>query len=185
MSDYAQKFVAQLERLNRPEQRDARALAILRRSLGFPPGSYPAAYPYVEYFIAADAHAQDAQRLALYLTAGLYALHPHQGAQTLATALGGLMRQRDSSSIERRFIALLSADAENVAIYLRQAISLLAADDVSLDYAVLLQDLCTWLNPRADADRLDTVRRRWARDFYRALTVETDVPAPVSNTENA
>ncbi|MBH3338064.1 type I-E CRISPR-associated protein Cse2/CasB [Pseudomonas mendocina] len=167
MSEFAQGFIAHLQRL---QERDRGALAVLRRSLSFAPGAYPPAYPYVERFVAAERHAQDASRLALYLTAGLFAAHPEQGAKSLATSLGELMRKRDSASIEQRFIALLGADAENLAVYLRQIISLLAGDDRVLDYGVLLQDLRIWLNPHSDAERRDNVRQRWARDFYRALT---------------
>lgn len=102
MSDFAQDFVAHLIQLR---ERNAGALAELRRSLSFAPGAHVKAYPYVERFVARDSHAQDAQRLALYLVAGLFALHPQQAPRTLATAFGELMRQRDSDSIEKRFIA--------------------------------------------------------------------------------
>lgn len=172
MSEYAQSFITHLQRLH---ERDRGALAILRRSLGFSPGAYAPAYPYVERFVAVDRHAQHASRLALYLVAGLYAAHPRQAAKSLANSLGELMRERDSASIEQRFIALLGADAENLAVYLRQIISLLAAGDQPLDYSVLLQDLGIWLNPHTDPERRDAVRQRWARDFYRALA------APVSD----
>lgn len=179
MSDTKQDFIAHLERLR---ERDRGAVAVLRRSLGFPPGAYPPAYPHVERF-AAERHANDSWRLALYVVAGLYASHPKQASKTLATSLGELMRKRESGSIEQRFIALLGADAENLPVYLRQVITLLAADDISLDYAALLKDLATWLNPKADADWRDGIRQRWARDFYRALeapTPETE-PTPDNN----
>jgi CRISPR system Cascade subunit CasB len=176
MSDYAQNFIAHLERLH---ERDRGALAVLRRSLGFEPGAYVPAYPYVERFVAAERHAQDASRLALYLVAGLYAENPRQADKSLATSLGVLMFQRDSASIEQRFLALLGADAENLAFYLRQIISLLAAGDQSLDYSALLQDVSLWLNPRIDPERRDAVRQRWARDFYRALTVSSSEKTPI------
>lgn len=180
MSDYAQSFIKYLEAL--PE-RDRGALAVLRRSLGFAPGAYPPAYPYVERFVAAERHAQDASRLALYVVAGLYATHPRQGGKSLATSLGELMRQRDSASIEQRFVALLGADAENLAVYLRQIVSLLAAGDLPLDYAALLKDLSLWLNPRIDPERRDVVRQRWARDFYRALAPASSekMPTPAND----
>ena len=92
------------------------------------------------------------------------------------------MRKRDSASIEQRFIALLGADAENLAVYLRQIISLLAADDRPLDYGVLLRDLSVWLNPHIDAERRDNVRQRWARDFYRALAAPAvETPEQAAN----
>ncbi|SDU19406.1 type I-E CRISPR-associated protein Cse2/CasB [Geopseudomonas guangdongensis] len=171
MSNFAQDFVAHLIQLR---GRNSGALAELRRSLSFAPGAHVKAFPYVERFVARDSHPQDAQRLALYLVAGLFALHPQPAPRTLAAAFGELMRQRDSDSIEKRFIALLGADAENLADYLRHVISLLAADDIGLDYASLLDDLRFWLNPRLDPDARDRIRQRWARDFYRALAHDAE-----------
>lgn len=163
MSEHAEHFVAHLNAL---KERDRGALATLRHSLAFEPGNYPRAYPYVERFAGTDAHERDARRLALYAVAGLFARHPlHQPSRSFAAALGELMRRRNSGSIEGRFIALLGADAENVVHYLRQAISLLAAEGLACDYARLLDDLSYWMNPRADPTQ---VRQRWARDFYRA-----------------
>ncbi|WPC04511.1 type I-E CRISPR-associated protein Cse2/CasB [Pseudomonas benzenivorans] len=175
MSEYPQSFIAHLERLR---ERDPGALAKLRRSLGFAPGAYAPVYPYVERFVAVERHAQDASRLALYLVAGLYATHPRQATNSLAASLGELMRLRDSASIEQRFVALLGADAENLANYLRQIISLLAAGDRPLDYGVLLRDLGVWLNPHVDPERRDAVRQRWARDFYRALAAPANETMP-------
>jgi CRISPR system Cascade subunit CasB len=102
----------------------------------------------VERFAKPEWSAQDGRRLALYAVAGLFARHPSQRAASLATSLGELMHHRDNSpSIEQRFIALLGADAEGVLDHLRQAISLLAADGLGLDYARLLLDLQVWLSP--------------------------------------
>lgn len=166
MSEYAQAFVDHLETLR---NRDRGALATLRHSLAFEPGAYPPAYPYVERFVGAEQHPQAPQRLALYIVAGLYARSPRQAERRFATALGVLMRNRESASIEQRFIALLGADPENLHDYLRQNFSLLAADDLGCDYASLLDDVSRWVNPWLDPQRRDHIRQRWARDFYRAL----------------
>lgn len=162
MSEHAEQFIAHLCALR---ERDRGALAALRHSLAFEPGCYPKAFPHVERFAGAAVHERDARRLALYAVAGLFARHPQQGSQSFAAALGELMARRQSPSIEGRFIALLGADAENIVDYLRQAISLLAADAIACDYARLLDDLSRWLNPAIDPSLL---RQRWARDFYRA-----------------
>ncbi len=161
MNEHGQAFFAHLSALR---ERNPGALAVLRRSLGFAPGAYPPAYPYVERF-AGDSNPH---RLALYVTAGLFALYPKLGADSLAYALGTLMQRRGSDSIERRFIALLDADAENLSIYLRQVVSLLRADELGFDHAMLLTDIAVWLNPYT-TERRDAVRQMWARDFYRAL----------------
>jgi CRISPR system Cascade subunit CasB len=165
MSDHARSFITHLIGLR---ENDRGALAHLKRSLGFDPGAYPRAYPYVERFVGADKHADDPWRRALYLTAGLFALHPiHHDGVSFATALGRVGRSRDSSSIEQRFIALLGAEPDSLPTLLRQSISLLAADGQGCDYASLLGDLSRWLDSFRPETR-DQLCQRWARDFYRA-----------------
>lgn len=164
MSAHVQSFIAYLIGL---KDSDRGALAHLKRSLCFDPGAYPRAYPYVERFVGADKHAEDPWRKAMYLAAGLFALHQehHQGI-SFASALGRIGRSRDSASIEQRFIALLGAEPDSLPTLLRQAISLLAADGVGFDYVNLLDDLIRWLDPFKPEAR-DQLRQRWARDFYR------------------
>jgi CRISPR system Cascade subunit CasB len=184
MNEHARNFIAYLIRLH---EQDRRAIAVLRRSLSFPPGTYPPAYPYVERFVGADRHEADPFRLALYLVAGLFALHPHNASRRLAASLGELMFRRSSDSIEKRFIALLGADSDNLEQYLRQIVTLLAADDSGLDYGALLNDLTCWLNPNA-TERRDQIRQRWARDFYGALIAHDVKPetatAPTTAVNN-
>uniref|UniRef100_UPI00235921B0 type I-E CRISPR-associated protein Cse2/CasB n=1 Tax=Pseudomonas aeruginosa TaxID=287 RepID=UPI00235921B0 len=66
------------------------------------------------------------------------------------------------------------ADAEKLPVYLRQAVSLLAADKLAFDYGALLDDLAHWLDPYLPVARGDAIRQRWARDFYAALANTTD-----------
>lgn len=178
MSDLAARFITHLQQL---AERDRGGLAALRRSLSFAPGSDPAAYPYVERFVP-DIHERDALRQAMYLTAGLYASHPrHQKNTSLASSFGLLMLERQSPSIEKRFIALLSSDADGLADLLRQAVSLLAADDRPIDYAALLDDLADWLRPWV-TDKRDRLRQRWARDFYRS---QSPLATPPGSSDEA
>lgn len=161
-------FVQHLQRL----EKDRGAMAALRHSLSFAPGGYPKAYPYVEPFVAGDAHAQDVRRLARYALAGLYALHPACHARSLATALGEVVRDRKRPSLELRFIALLEADADGVMNHLRQVVQLLAAEGKAYDPAGLLHDLRVAMDERASPEARDRLKRRWARDFYRASQAE-------------
>ncbi|MFN4266581.1 MAG: type I-E CRISPR-associated protein Cse2/CasB [Aquabacterium sp.] len=178
--DFAAAFVAHLRQLH---EHDKGAMAILRRSLSFDSGSYPPAYPFVERFVGAERHAHDPLRRALYCVAALFAQLPHHvDERSLASAFGAVMRHRESASIESRFIALLSADAENLPQYLRHVISLLSADDQGFDFAQLLRDLTRWLNPYAQEAR-DQLRQRWARDFYNALS--GSVPADSESTQTS
>ncbi|MBK1643779.1 type I-E CRISPR-associated protein Cse2/CasB [Thiocapsa imhoffii] len=171
MSEHAQSFVAHLSEL---AERDRGALAHLRRSLGFTPGGFPRAYPYVERFVPNECHAADPWRKALYLTAALFALHPkHRPDISLAAALGSIARTRESKSIEQRFIALLGAEPESLHNLLRQSVSLLAADDRPCNYVRLLDDLGVWLRP-FDLERRGSIRQRWARDFYRAYEPDSN-----------
>lgn len=164
MNDYAENFIQHLTVLG---ERDRGALATLRHSLAFEPGTYIKAFPYVERFVGASQHERDGRRLALYAVAALYARHPYQHPQSFASAFGVLYRQRESApSIENRFIALLEADAENIFDYLRQAIGLLAAGDIGVNYISLMTDLSFWM---CSGTNIDRVRQRWARDFYRAV----------------
>ncbi|MBI5269841.1 MAG: type I-E CRISPR-associated protein Cse2/CasB [Burkholderiales bacterium] len=162
--------------------KDPGAMAALRHSLAFEPGAYPRAYPYVERFVSSTWHTQDARRLARYAMAGLYALHPSPRSSSLAAALGELTREKDRPSLELRFIALLEADAEGVMHHLRQAVQLLAADGKGFDPVELLQDLAVALDERASPDARDRLKRRWARDFYRAMQAEAPAPQSADTT---
>ena len=165
MSDFHENFITHLRKLGK-ENRGA--MAALRRSLGFAPGAYAAAMPYVEPLAASDS-TREPQRQALYLAAGLFAANPrHRSGASLATALAEVKLKRNSDSLERRFIALLSADAEALPVHLRYAASLLAAEELACDYAALVRDLGLWLDPWQEEAR-DRVRQHWALDFYRRL----------------
>lgn len=192
MSELAQEFIQYLESLKAPARSTSPdhpspvpdikrrkpnlgAFAQLKRSLGFDPGAYPPAYPYVERFVGADKHADDPWRKALYLTAGLYAFHPkHSPDTSLAAAFGQLAHKghkRGNDSLERRFITLLGAETESLPPLLRQAVSLLAADKIPCNYVALLDDLVRWFEALHfhDERKKNRVCQQWARDFYRAL----------------
>jgi CRISPR system Cascade subunit CasB len=83
---------------------------------------------------------------------------------------------RKSTSTERRFIALLDADGEQLPHRLRQMIALLK--EQTIDFGVLLEKLLYW-----NDDRKRT-QNAWARDFYRNLQVETDTKPPTNQEKN-
>jgi CRISPR system Cascade subunit CasB len=177
VNEHSEKFVQHLISLG---THDRGALAVLRHSLAFEPGTYPKAFPYVERFVSASSHERDARRLALYAVAALYARHPRHQEQSFASAFGVLFRKRESLGIEGRFVALLGADAENIFDYLRQAIGVLASDDIGLNYLILLGDLSRWMNSKTNADRL---RQRWARDFYSVVHIEAISEANIETNQ--
>jgi CRISPR system Cascade subunit CasB len=166
VSQHSKSFIHHLQTL---KMQDRGALATLRHSLAFEPGTYAKAFSHVERFAGETVHERDARRLALYAVAGLFARHPeHVENKSFSAAFGELMRRRESGSIEQRFIALLDADTDNIVDYLRQAVTLLASDNIGCDYARLLDDLSSWMHP-IKSEKRDRLRQRWARDFYRAM----------------
>lgn len=165
------------EWLEKANEQDTRVRAVLRRSLAFDPGCFPSAFSYVEPFLKdTDSHWR---REVFYLTAGLWAANlrdRHVGPTlTLGKAAAAYQLSSGSSSIERRFIALLDADADQLAHRLRQMLALLK--DYSVDFGALLQDLLRW------NDESKRTQNAWARDFYRHFNNETD--HETSEPENA
>ena len=149
-----ERFVERLERL-KAQKAWTPARAALRRSLAFPPGAYPKAMPYVEPFVREEGWKREAH----YLVAALYALKDgeHQKGRTLARALKE--KAQGSDSVEKRFLALLDADRDQIAFRLRQAVGLVEG---GLDFAQLLDDLLRWFGPER------RVQARWAKEFYGA-----------------
>ncbi|WP_105317432.1 type I-E CRISPR-associated protein Cse2/CasB [Thermus tenuipuniceus] len=154
-------FVDHLERLKGSRAWTA-ARAALRRSLAFPPGEYPPVFPYVEGFVAEGGWEREAH----YLVAALYALKDgaYQEGRTLAQALRQAEQARDSKSVEKRFLALLDADRDQLPFRLRQAVGLVEG---GLDFAKLLEDLLRWFDGRR------RVQARWAREYYGVREEET------------
>ena len=147
-----ERFLGWLERM-KAQKAWTPARAALRRSLAFPLGAYPKAMPYVEPLVDGEGW----RREAYYLVAALYALKDgaHQEGRTLAQAMRE--KTRDSGNVEKRFLALLDADRDQIAFRLRQAVGLVEG---GLDFARLLDDLIGWFSPER------RVQARWAREFY-------------------
>ena len=161
---------AYLDRLDEINKRDARVRAVLRRSLAFDPGAFPAAYPYIEPFLKEEDSPW--RRRVHYLVAALWASHWKAGRDGVSQPIGKAAARHQlatgSASTERRFIALLDADADELPYRLRQMVALLK--DQAIDFSALLADLLRWQSP----DK--RIQNQWARQFYRSLQKETDLP---------
>lgn len=152
-------FIEWLEKLN---EKDTRVRAVLRRSLAFEPGSFVPAFPYVEPFLnEADAVWR---RKVHYLVAGLWAVHWREGRQGQPVSIGKAsaahMAASGSTSTERRFIALLDADSDQLPNRIRQMVALLK--DFPIDFNLLLKGLLYWHNEQK------RTQGAWARDFYQS-----------------
>jgi CRISPR system Cascade subunit CasB len=152
---------------------DTAVLAVLRRSASYNPGLYPPAFPYVEPLIYGHG---EWRRQATYLAAACWAKSRRQRdgddlerGQSLPTALRTLHQDptnpqarnlHASKNIEKRFTALLDADADELPWRLRQITAVLDAAAIAIDWPSLLADLWRWNHP----DR--HVQIRWARQFW-------------------
>ena len=160
-------FIDWLEKLN---EKDSKVRAELRRSLSFEPGCYPSAYPYVEPFVKGEDNSW--RREMHYLVAGLWAMHWRAGLSgaptTIAKAGADYMVARGATNTERRFIALLDADRDQLPYRLRQMVSLLK--EYTIDFDALLGGLLYWNNDQK------STQNRWARDFYRNIVSDVATP---------
>lgn len=169
-------FIEWLEGLN---AKDTKVRAVLRRSLAFDPGTCIPAFPYVEPFVGNGDNAR--RREALYLVASLWAAHWREGERAQPVSLGKACAAHQiasgSTSTERRFIALLDADRDQLPHRLRQMIALLK--EQAIDFDALLSGLVFW-----DDDQKRT-QNAWARDFYRNLNqeIETDNQTAMETAE--
>lgn len=164
----ASEAFAVIQELEERAASDSAVLAALRRSASYNPGLYPPAFPYVEPLIYGHG---EWRRQATYLTAACWAKSRRQRdatdlgrGQSLATALRTLNQDPTnlyaSKNIEKRFTALLDADADELPWRLRQITAVLDAAAIAIDWPSLLADLWRWNHP----DRL--VQVRWARQFW-------------------
>lgn len=163
------------------EEENRAALANLRRGLGKSFAEAPEVFPYVMPF------AKSYEEETFGLIAALFALHQGswhgEGDGRYKRNLGAslwrykenLRKQNiDDKSTEKRFVALLNANREDLPEYLRQIVSLLKSKDVFIDWLVLLRDIKFWdYEPKLGEEwREREVQKRWARSFWRGTDDE-------------
>ena len=155
-------FLRHLRRL----ENDRGAMAALRRSADGSPASLAPVHRYVVPFLSPAPNSW--RDPLMYLTAALFAVHPARGApdgESLGATFRRLDKDRDqggmpTESVERRFVALLATDPDDIAYPLRQATTLLKSREVPVCWEQLLRDLGSWRHPDA------WIQQRWARDFW-------------------
>ena len=151
------RLIRYLRGLNKPPQNRA-ALANLRRGLGKPPKSVMEMYPYLGQFLYNDSKHN--YETAVFIVAALFAYYPD--APGNAGNLGDSIRRMkdDSDSIEKRFVALLNAEAEDLPYYLRQIIGLLKSKEIAVNWNQLFRDIKNWNSDKR------YVQTAWARSFW-------------------
>jgi CRISPR system Cascade subunit CasB len=160
MEQQTHSFINYLQTLTDSENRGA--LAALRRGLGHPPGTVPEMFPYVIPFLPESPPFW--RENAYYLVASLFAYHPEIGREgNMGDHLAQARREGYEEALERRFVALLASHPDDIADYMRQAVSFLRSKDIAINWSQLLNDLQWWGHPEYG----DRVRKRWATSFWR------------------
>lgn len=161
MSDRDRNFINWLTKL--PDQPNGRAaLAELRRGLGQLPGLAPMVGRYVQPFLRVEDSGR--REDAYYLIATLFGLHPAKAQSgNMGNHFAQLCKDNDEppDNIVRRFNILLSADGDTLPDYLRQAMGLLKANEVAVNWTQLLDDMLGWENPEGK------IQLQWSRAFWR------------------
>ena len=162
------RFVSQLEKLVADE--DRATLAQLRRGLGKPLGFVTERDGWVLKRTPEISQPEDHRKLAIFaMVASLFALHSKPGGSgsfgEAFRELGLRAPASDGSpnpSVEKRFVALLNSNSEELGDRLRHAVSLLRANDIdiAIDWRRLLHDAQWWDAPRRG------VQINWSRDFW-------------------
>lgn len=156
-----ESFIVFLERVLKRDDRTV--LAHLRRGLGKEPGTALEMFPYVARF-AQNSYRGDEN--AVFIIASLFGLYPTYSwkptEQIKYNNLGKSMSflKDESGSIERRFVALLNAELEDLPNHLRQIISLLKSKDTPVNWHELLLGVKQW--NRSDRK----IQREWAKAFW-------------------
>ncbi|MFQ3659692.1 MAG: type I-E CRISPR-associated protein Cse2/CasB [Anaerolineae bacterium] len=137
-------------------------LAALRRGLGMPPGEAPDMLPFVVPFVNYSGWSET----VAYVIASLFGLHPsHTPSGNMGAHVRRLApnpKEDGNEAVERRFTALLRADAADLEYPLRQMISLLKSNDIPVNWHQLMSDVLQWNDP----ERRRNVVRRWASSFW-------------------
>jgi len=143
---------------NLEKRQDRAALANLRRGLGKSPKTAMEMFPYLGQFLSFETKPR--YENAVFIIAALFAYYP-DAAGNIGN-LGASLRQLkdESDSIEKRFVALLGAEAEDLPYYLRQIIGLLKAKEVAVNWEQLFKDVQNWNNDKR------FVQRKWAERFW-------------------
>jgi CRISPR system Cascade subunit CasB len=172
---------------------DRRRAAAARRTLAHLRHSFVDGRQYQAYeTIFRHGQPPDSEEAETWLLlGGLFALHPlnwkkDKGPRSLGASLGRLRKKLDESpAVDRRLTVLLAKDRHSLPHHLRQAIRLLSAHDIPVNYGQLLEDLVVLLGKHPRGDRASAVRLRWAQEYYlpvSAVTAETSDADDLSET---
>lgn len=174
LTDRRAAFVTYLHRLHHGlESDEAWRLAEARQDLARLRGYFSGPRQEAEAFAVVFAHDPPPHEERVWvLLAALFAAHRYPQNPPIAgsrkPSLGSSMRKmkdKRGGSIDRRFIQLVSVDEATLPYYLYQAVQLLRADRITINYRRLFDDLLRLFG--GDDDMAQSVRLAWSRDYNR------------------
>jgi CRISPR system Cascade subunit CasB len=167
------------------------SLARLRANLGREPGTDPTVWAWTIDGVPGEPRgdAPTYEEWAVHLALTLFASHQQSRPGTMhhpGVGFGAAVARLDRavaregvdgpSSVRRRFdAAVTSASLPELAHHLRGLVKQLRGAGVGLDYGMLADDLVQFQRPGG----ADTVRRRWARQYYH---LDRNVPVATPDT---
>lgn len=160
----------------------AAMMAHLRAAIAKQPGDDPHIWHLTIDGVPANRNSDEpsAAERAVHSALTLFAMHQRaqdqpmhkqrvglgSAVRSLETALGFDGGGGDVSPVRKRFDALvLSSDVDAMTYRLRGLVNQLRGSNMPLDYALLAKDLLRWQFPGG----AESVRRRWAREYYRLV----------------
>ena len=168
-----------------PNEAAVRAiLAKMRRGVGEQPGAIPELWDMLFTDLPESLEGRGSKpsraEWAIFTALTLFSLHQEgkrnlesefmfQEKNTFGRAVAQLISRNsdDKEAIIKRFnVAVSTTDLTGFSWYLRSLIKLCKREDIPIDYAALAKELYDYQNP----DRIDGVRLKWGRDFYRELS---------------
>lgn len=157
-------FIKSLRLLEARDDGGSRAgLAALRAGLRSRDGISVEMMPHVVDYLDDREQATDRWFFAV---AALFALHPL--ATDARVSLGGSFGElrKNSDSTEKHFQLLIASDEDDLFARLKQIVSLLKANNVPVNWYMLLTDLTanSWDDPQRP------IQLKWARDFYKSAS---------------
>ena len=156
-------FINHLELLVKNKNRAA--LAHLRSGLRRKDSRSMEMYPVIGRFLAEkpNRHYEN----AVFIVAALFAYYPDAKTNhgNLGASLRELSEKSESKSIEKRFVALLNAEVDELPDYLRQIVGLLKSKEIAVNWEQLFKDIRYW-EANDENSKYESVRKKWARSFW-------------------
>ncbi|MCF8305602.1 MAG: type I-E CRISPR-associated protein Cse2/CasB [Ignavibacteriales bacterium] len=157
---HGEKFIEYLQSI----KDDKGALAALKRGVAYSPGEFPPQYVYIVPWIPPNDY-----ELPYFLTASLFGTHPENTQDgNFGDAFRKLKQVKGSESIDLRFNAILQCRDEDLSYQLRNAVSLLASENIPVNYYELFYSLRHW----GSTEKF--VQKKWARGYWRFEKVNND-----------